>query len=191
MEALANSIIKKQLCPVIKSTVEGTPNLKMMGIFSENRLQWWMTELACCSDSVTIVPIAVEQQFVNDERISNILNETELQTLCVSKRTIGVILDLKSKDMIKHLKNLIIYDHAEDLHITLATQVGFNIYQFNDLIREGYRMVDQPRQEPVKDTVLLIGITSGTTGEPKMAMLTHINFISGQVAADFLGIQFD
>jgi len=117
----------------------------MMGIFSENRLQWFMTELACCADSICVVPVAVEQQFVNDERISNLLNETEMTTLCVSKRTIGVILDLKSKDMLKSIKNLIIYDQAEDLHITLATQVGFNIYQFNDLVREGYRMVDQPK----------------------------------------------
>jgi hypothetical protein len=61
IEALANSIIKYQLCPEIKSSVKGTPNLKMMGIFSENRLQWFKTELACCSDSICIVPIAVEE----------------------------------------------------------------------------------------------------------------------------------
>lgn len=149
-----------------------------------------MTELACCSDSICIVPIAVEQQFLNDVRISNILNETEITTLCVSKKTISLILDLKSKDMIKHIKNIIIFDHAEDLHITLATQVGFNIFQFNDLIREGYRMIDQPKQEPVKDSVFMIGVTSGTTGEPKLAMLSHLNFISGQVCADYLGFNF-
>lgn len=60
VEALANAIIKKKLCKVTKSDVEGTPDLKMMGIFSENRTQWIMIELACCSDSITIVPISVE-----------------------------------------------------------------------------------------------------------------------------------
>jgi len=60
VEALANTIIKKEFCPVIKSNVEGTPDMKMMAIFSENRSQWFMTELACCSDSICIVPIARE-----------------------------------------------------------------------------------------------------------------------------------
>jgi hypothetical protein len=38
VEALANSIIKKKFCQTVKSDVEGTPDLKMMGIFSENRI---------------------------------------------------------------------------------------------------------------------------------------------------------
>lgn len=41
------------------SQVEGTPNMKLMGIFSENREEWIMTELACCSNSIVIVPIQI------------------------------------------------------------------------------------------------------------------------------------
>jgi len=78
VEALANTIVKKKLCPVVKSNVEGTPDCKFMGIFSENRAQWFMTELACCSDSICTVPIAVENQFVNEKRISSLLNNIEL-----------------------------------------------------------------------------------------------------------------
>ena len=37
---------------------------------------------------------------------------------------------------------------------------------------------------------MILGVTSGTTGEPKAAMLTHLNFISGQVCQDFLGFNF-
>jgi len=44
-----------------------------------------------------------------------------MTTICVSKSTIGVILDLKSQNKIPKLKNLILYDLAEDLHITLAS----------------------------------------------------------------------
>lgn len=38
--------------------------MKFIGIFSENRREWYMTELAAMSDSVCLVPIAVEQQFL-------------------------------------------------------------------------------------------------------------------------------
>lgn len=39
-------------------------------------------------------------------------------------------------------------------------------------------------------TIFYLGITSGTTGEPKIAMLSHLNFISGQVSASYLGYNF-
>ena len=47
-----------------------------------------------------------------------------------------------------------------------------------------------PKSEPNGDSILLLGITSGTTGDPKIAMLSHLNFISGQVCQDFLGFNF-
>ena len=47
-----------------------------------------------------------------------------------------------------------------------------------------------PKNEPSPDTILILGITSGTTGEPKIAMLSHINFISGNVAQEYLGFNF-
>jgi long-subunit acyl-CoA synthetase (AMP-forming) len=60
VEAFARTLVKRKLCPVIKSETEGTPDVKFLAIFSENRRQWFMTELAACSDSICIVPVAVE-----------------------------------------------------------------------------------------------------------------------------------
>ena len=153
--------------------------MKFLGIFSENRLEWIMTEIACCSDSITVVPLAVENQFMNEERIQNIINITELSVICVSKATIGVLLDMKSKDLIPKLKNIILFDTPEDAHITLASQVGFNVFSFADLITEGYKIMDCRKDEPTSESILLLGVTSGTTGEPKLAMLSHMNVISG------------
>lgn len=49
-----------------------------MGIFSENRYEFYITQLACISDSVVIVPIAVEAQFLEQERVSRIIESTGL-----------------------------------------------------------------------------------------------------------------
>lgn len=76
------------------------------------------------------------------------------------------------------------------MHITLATQVGFEIYAFDDLVTEGFKMLDVEKDEPKASSILMLGVTSGTTGEPKAAMLTHLNFISGQVCEEFLGYNF-
>ena len=37
VDSLSKSIISRNLCPIIKSNVQGTPDLRFMGIFSENR----------------------------------------------------------------------------------------------------------------------------------------------------------
>lgn len=37
--------------------------MKIMGIFSENREEWVITELACCSNSIAVVPIQILNQF--------------------------------------------------------------------------------------------------------------------------------
>ena len=65
---------------------------------------------------------------MNEERITSIINKTELTTLCVSKYTIGIIMDLKSKSLIPTVKNIIMFDYPEDTQLTLATMVGFEIF---------------------------------------------------------------
>ena len=71
------------------------------------------------------------------------------------------------------------FDTPEDIHLTLATQAEIEVHTFDDLISEGSNLPDCNREEPKGDSVLVLGITSGTTGQPKLAMLTHVNFISG------------
>ena len=110
VDCLSKSIIVRKFCPIVKSNVRGTPDLKFMGIFSENRPEWYITELAACSDSVVVVPIAVETQFLESNRIGQVIDRTEMSTLCVSIKTIGIILDLKKSGSLPSLHNLILYD---------------------------------------------------------------------------------
>jgi len=164
--------------------------MKYIGIFSENRKEWYMAQLAAMSDSITIVPIAVELQFLETERVVDIIKKTGLTTLCVSQKTIQIILDLKIKNLIPNVENIITFDPAQDTHKILSAQVGINIFQFNALVHQGKKMGIVQKDEPLFNTIFYLGITSGTTGEPKIAMLSHLNFISGQVAAGYLGYNF-
>ena len=42
-ENMAKALIKKKFCPIIQSNINGTPDLKFMAIFSENRVEWVIT----------------------------------------------------------------------------------------------------------------------------------------------------
>lgn len=94
---------------------------------------------------------------------------------------------MRMQGKIKQLKNLIMFGSCSGQNIEQAERVSLNLYLFNDLVNEGFEMFDQIKTEPKKDDVLMLGVTSGTTGEPKYAMLTHLNFISGQISQDWLG----
>lgn len=59
VDRLSKSLITRKLCPLVRSYVEGTPDMKFIGIFSENRKEWFLTELAALSDSIVTVPISV------------------------------------------------------------------------------------------------------------------------------------
>jgi long-subunit acyl-CoA synthetase (AMP-forming) len=45
--------------------------------------------------------------------------------------------------------------------------VGFELFSFSDLINEGMKAFDVTKQEPLFDSIMILGTTSGTTGEPK------------------------
>lgn len=73
-----------------------------------------MTELACISDSVTIVPISADAQFLDSERVTSIIEATGLTTICVSSKTGGFLLDLKSSGKLTTLKNIIVFDDTSE-----------------------------------------------------------------------------
>lgn len=130
------------MCPVIKSNVKGTPDLKFIGIFSENRKEWYMMQLACCSDSICIIPVAVEDQFLNEDRIVKLLNETQMKTICVTSKTWELMIDLKSKNKIPNLQNLILFEPMDYKKKMEATESNLNVFLFDDLVEEGLRIYE-------------------------------------------------
>lgn len=137
--------------------------MRIMGIFSENREEWIMTELACCSNSIAVVPIQILNQFQNEELAEYICKITEIETVCASLQTLGIILEMKSRQKLSNVKNIIIYDHPEEVHQQLAKQLGLNLIFFEDMVKEGMREIDVKKNEPNLDSVFFIGVSSGTT----------------------------
>ena len=90
------------MCKLIESNLEGTPDLKLMGIFSENRAEYFEVQLACCSDSICVVPIPLDS--LNNEKLAELFNHLEIETLTVSSQKLDIILSLKREKKINKIK---------------------------------------------------------------------------------------
>ena len=63
-----------------------------MGIFSKNREEWAMMDLACIISSVTIVPF---YDSLGMEALAMVINQTELTTMCIERTNLELLLKLK------------------------------------------------------------------------------------------------
>lgn len=83
---------------------------KFIAIFSETRLEWIVTQIAACSDSITIVPISIQKELLDEDRVCYILETTGVSSIFCSQKTVSIIIDLKKKGKVPTIKNVIIYD---------------------------------------------------------------------------------
>lgn len=72
--------------------------------------------------------------------------------------------------------------------------VGINVYHINEVLMEGrkHKSMDISEFMPKTDDIYMFCYTSGTTGDPKAAMLSHKNLLSSASASLLVGgVNFD
>lgn len=84
---------------------------------------------------------------------------------------------LKTKGVGK-LRTVICFDKLEEELIAQIKQRGFEYIDFNDLLKKGAESEPLQYVNAKPEDVFTFSYTSGTTGPPKGAMLTHRNFAS-------------
>lgn len=91
--------------------VDGVSELKMIGVFSKNREEWAVVDLACTISSTTVVPFF---DSLGPDALSFVINLTTLTSMCIEGGTIDTFIKLKEKGEIKSLTNLICFDSVTD-----------------------------------------------------------------------------
>ncbi|XP_012674351.1 long-chain-fatty-acid--CoA ligase 1a isoform X1 [Clupea harengus] len=151
---------------------------KYVGIFAQNRPEWTISELACHTYSLVAVPL---YDTLGTEAIDYILEKASISTvICDVADKVRLILDCVSNR--KHtVRTIALMDAFDSELVARAQTCGIEILSLKDLEALGKAHHTTP-QPPKPEDLALICFTSGTTGNPKGAMLTHGNVVANCAA---------
>ncbi|XP_035505307.2 long-chain-fatty-acid--CoA ligase 1-like isoform X2 [Scophthalmus maximus] len=145
-----------------------------IGIFSQNRPEWTISELACYTYSLVSVPL---YDTLGTEAISYILDKACISTIvCDVADKVNLVLDC-TKDRKHNVRTIVLMETPSAELVTRGRQAGIHILSLQEMEAIGKANHHQP-VPPQPEDMAVICFTSGTTGDPKGAMLTHGNIVS-------------
>uniref|UniRef100_A0A668B059 Long-chain-fatty-acid--CoA ligase n=1 Tax=Myripristis murdjan TaxID=586833 RepID=A0A668B059_9TELE len=140
------------------------PN-QFIGVFAQNRPEWIISELACYTYSMVVVPL---YDTLGPDAIRYIINTAEISTvICDKAEKAQVLLGNVERQETPGLRRIILMDAFDSELVERAESCGIHLHLLTP---------------PAPEDLSIVCFTSGTTGNPKGVMLTH-----GNVVADFSG----
>uniref|UniRef100_UPI0037E9026C long-chain-fatty-acid--CoA ligase 1-like isoform X1 n=1 Tax=Semicossyphus pulcher TaxID=241346 RepID=UPI0037E9026C len=145
-----------------------------IGIFSQNRPEWTMCELACYTYSLVSVPL---YDTLGTEAITYIIDKASISTVvCDVVDKVNLVLDCV-KDRDHSVKTIVLMETPSADLVSRGQQAGIHILSMQEMEAIG-KANHRPPVPPQPEDMAVICFTSGTTGNPKGAMLTHGNIVS-------------
>jgi len=152
--------------------------LKLLGIYMKNCSAWCIAEYACYSIGGATVPL---YDTLGPDAVEFVINQTKLSACVCSSAELPILCKVASRCPSLHflLLNTGVASVAE---IQMSRAVGLKLFTLNEIDTIG-RAYPAPPNPPNADDLATFCYTSGTTGDPKGALITHKNIVSVATAA--------
>ncbi|XP_055934302.1 long-chain-fatty-acid--CoA ligase 1-like isoform X1 [Argiope bruennichi] len=143
-----------------------------IGIYSQNSVEWILTEQACYNQSTVIVPL---YDTLGPHACTFIINQAEIKFVICDKEEKAKSLLEKSEDT-PCLKHIIVVNGYSNETKQIAIEKGVQLNTLKEIEELG---AQHPAEvmPPKPEDIATVCYTSGTTGDPKGVMLTHANII--------------
>uniref|UniRef100_A0A4W5MP35 Arachidonate--CoA ligase n=1 Tax=Hucho hucho TaxID=62062 RepID=A0A4W5MP35_9TELE len=134
---------------------------QLVGIFAQNRPEWIISELACYTFSMAVVPL---YDTLGEEAMVHILNMAEISlVICDKEEKAESLLGNKEKGVTPTLSCLVLFNACSDAIVERGKNCGVEILELTQL------MPPQPQD------LAVVCFTSGTTG-------TMVGFYQGDIS---------
>uniref|UniRef100_A0A2P2MTC2 Long-chain-fatty-acid--CoA ligase n=3 Tax=Rhizophora mucronata TaxID=61149 RepID=A0A2P2MTC2_RHIMU len=154
-----------------------------VGLYFINRPEWLIVDHACSAYSYISVPL---YDTLGPDAVKYIVNHAAVQAIFCVPQTLSLLLSFLAEIPTVHL--IVVVGGIDDQMPSLQSSSGVEVVSFSKLVRQGHSNL-RPFCPPKPEDVATICYTSGTTGTPKGAVLTHGNLIAN-VAGSTLTIKF-
>ncbi|MCK9264333.1 MAG: AMP-binding protein, partial [Deltaproteobacteria bacterium] len=163
-----DEMVRKVGCYLLSKGIK--PGDKV-ALFSPNRYEWWVVDLAILSVGAVNVPIYATNSAQEARYI--IINSDAVMCFAGEREHLDKVLKVRGET--PELREVVIFDDLEspvegvlDLRAVMEAGIGYDGRAEFDARIRGIKPGD----------MATIIYTSGTTGDPKGVMLSHDNFIS-------------
>ncbi|XP_008334994.1 long-chain-fatty-acid--CoA ligase 1 [Cynoglossus semilaevis] len=148
---------------------------QFVGIFAQNRPEWIISELACYTYSMALVPL---YETLGMEAMVHILNLAEISlVICDREDKAMCLLENKESGATPKLSCLVLFNTFSEAFVDRAKACEVEVLKLEELTDLGRRNLRDP-VPPQPQDLAVVCFTSGTTGKPKGAMITHGNIAS-------------
>ncbi|XP_066474917.1 long-chain-fatty-acid--CoA ligase 5 isoform X2 [Tiliqua scincoides] len=152
---------------------------QFIGIFAQNRPEWVISELACYTYSMVVVPL---YETLGSEAIVYIINKADVSTvICDKPDKAQLLLENCEQKKTPGLAMVILMDSFDDQLKERGAALKVEILSLQEVERLGKANLSRP-VPPKPQDLSIVCFTSGTTGFPKGAMLTHESVVANTAA---------
>ncbi|NXL86944.1 ACSL1 ligase, partial [Alectura lathami] len=150
-----------------------------IGIFAQNRSEWVIIEQGCYAYSMVVVPL---YDTLGAEAITYIVNKADLSVVfCDTPDKAKLLLTSVENGEIPVLNTIVIMEPFGTDLVERGKKCGVEIFSMREIEELG-RAHRQKPVPPKPEDLAIICFTSGTTGNPKGAMISHRNIVSNASA---------
>ena len=153
-------------------------NLACLGLYTKNCMEFVLAEHAAYTISGIAVPF---YDTLGPDTVEFILKQTSLKTVLCTRAQLDKLCQAKQTGNCPVFKAVILIDGVIPQAADAAQAAGLSLYSFGKVEAVGARHIAMQgfhHRPPNPDDVAFFCYTSGTTGDPKGALITHQNVMS-------------